>query len=233
MKATRAMILALVVAVSTAMSAGCVVGAQHHRMVGTADYADGRADAEGTIDSVDLGVVADFRYARVGLPFQGQRRQIDIVPTEGAGSGFGVDQVVELRSLQVDVPLWSFRDFSEEPSGSRYPGTMRRRNSLELWASATVGITPIHPASASVGLVYYRYGAVAVRLYGGVASHPFDGVDRRIVDGSAHNRMVEGRAVAMAGGLEVTLAAGEYALELVQFILDLDDRSRRSTDRWD
>ncbi len=213
------------------MSWGCIVGAHHQRMNATVDADGAAADVEGTVESVDLGLVADFRYLRLGFPFEGQRRRIAVDIQDGGR--FEVDQVVEMRALRLDVPVWSFRDFSEEPSGHRYPGLMRQRESLELWVSGSVGVSPINPGTASVGLVYYRYGAFAARLYGGASFNPFEGLDRSSIDGVQHNQRRSGYAPGIIIGLEMTLAAGEYALELAQFILELDRDSRDSADRWD
>lgn len=219
----------LVVGLAGWMNFGCIAGVHHHQMDTTVVHEGDTLEVSGTVDSVDLGITADFRYLRIGMPFEGHRRQID-VDTRG-GSSFQIDRVVELRALRVDVPVFSFADFSEEPSGLRYPGMMRRRESLELWLSGSVGVNPIHTATASAGLAYYRYGGLAVRLYGGLSANPFEGSERGIAEGSSTVHHRSGYAPGWMAGLEVTLAAGEYALELVQFILDWDERSRDAIDR--
>lgn len=209
---------------------GCIGGVHHHRINSTVEHGEQIADVTGTVDSADFGVVADFRYARLALPFEGHRRQINVDFRNG--SQFSVDQVVEIRALRADVPLWSAKDLSDDESETWYPGRMNQRHSLEVWASGSVGVTPIHPASASLGLVYYRYGAVAVRLFAGVSKTPYSGLDRAFIDGTEINRRREGHATGMVAGLEVTLAAGEYALELLRFIVDRDRAGRDVTDRW-
>lgn len=223
-----ALICAILIA---AASAGCIAGVHHHRIQSslTLDN-DQSAQARGQVNSVDLGVVADFRYFRLALPFEGHRRQIEVEADDG--SRFGIDQVVELRALRLDVPLFSFADFSEEPSGRRYPGRMRRRHSLEIWGSASVGMTPINTSTASVGLVYYRYNRWALRLYGGASVNPVDGVSRRIVDGAPVSQRRHGYAPGAVAGLEITLAAGEYGLELIDFFVNFDSESRQILDRW-
>lgn len=180
------------------------------------------------MNSVDLGLVADFRYFRLAVPFEGQSRKLR---TSGAGGTFSIEEVVENRTLRLDVPLLVLRDFSKEPSGQRYPGGMRRRNNLELWVSGSVGMAPIQPVTATVGLTYYRYGALAVKLFAGGSLTPFEGTARVIDDGREINRRVQGYGPGLVIGLEVTLAAGEYGLEMLQFLLDADRSARDWTRR--
>lgn len=220
----------LLVGIGVWINSGCVAGVHHHRIDATVEEAGDTVDIEGSVNSVDFGIVADFRYARLAMPFEGHRRQIEVDVRDGGA--FSIDKVVELRALRLDVPLWSAIDLADEPSGSWYPGRMSQRHSVELWASGSVGVTPIHPKTATVGAVYYRYGAVAVRVYGGLSSNPYSGLDRSIENGGEVNHRREGSVTGMVGGIEVTLAAGEYALELVRFIIDRDREGRSTSDRW-
>ncbi len=205
------------------LCSGCIVGVHHHQIGTTVEAADHSASVDGSVSGVDMGVVADFRYARIGMPFEGQRHQLE-VDVDGEGS-FRIDEVFELRSVQLDVPLFSFIDFDDEPSGQRYPGLMEQRNSLELWVSGTAGVAPLNSTSATLGLVYYRYGGLAARLYGGVSFTSYSGL-AGTVEGSTGEVRRQGFAPGAVVGLEVTLAAGEYALELVQYLLEWDRSSR-------
>ncbi len=210
------------------MCSGCIAGMHHHRVEG--GFGPGGADGtvSGTVNSVDLGGVADFRYLRLAVPFEGQRRDLQV---SGDAGVFSLQEVVENRTLRLDVPLFSLKDFSDEPEGLRYPGRMRRRESLELWISGSAGMTPIHPFTATASLVYYRYGMFAVRAYGGASMTPFEGRARSVVDGAEQIGRVQGYGPGLVIGVEVTLAAGEYALELVEFIVDADRSARRATRR--
>ena len=213
------------------MNAGCIAGVHHHRISSTFEHEGDAGSASGQINSVDLGVVADFRYARLAFPFEGHRREFRL---EGqSGNVFSINEVVEMRTLRVDVPLLSLWDLSSEPTGKRYPGSMKKRTGVELWVSGSVGAVPDHPFTATAGLVYYKYGGFAVRLFAGASMIPYDGVSRTIdADGGEHFRRRNGHVQGMLGGLEVTMAAGEYALELIQYILDFDKRSRDWTNDW-
>lgn len=212
------------------IGSGCIAGVHHHRIDATVQSEQGVADVDGTVDSIDLGLVADFRVFRLGLPFQGQRRTLDVAFRDGGA--FRIDEVLEIRAFQLDVPIWSFKDFSDNPSGKRYPGRMRQRQSLEVWGTASVGWTPVSPVSLTAGAVYYKYGGLAFRVYGGVSWTPYSGIERSIIDGSELSQRRDGRAPGLVGGIEVTLAAGEYALELFRFIRELDRDGRTATDRW-
>lgn len=211
------------VAVAVSMLAGCTFGAHHYRIGGTDHQQDHTARVDGTVSGVDIGVVGDFRYLRLGLPYEGQRHQLSVDIEEGGG--FDIDRSLELRTLRLDVPVFSFRDFSEEPSGRRYPGRMEQRHSLELWLSGSVGVSPISPATATASLTYYRYGAWAARLYGGVTSVPYSGTSPSTDDGRDRLVRQEGRVPGIVVGIEMTLPAGEYALELVEFIIEWDEEA--------
>lgn len=205
------------------VAAGCTFGAHHQRVATSVDQDDHSARVDGTVDGVDLGVVADFRYFRLGLPYEGQRHEMAVeIEDEG---GFDIDSTFELRTLRLDVPVFSFRDFSDDPSGRRYPGRMEGRHSLELWLSGSVGVSPISPVTATAGLTYYRYGAYAARLYGGMSMTPYSGLTQTNTQGPDRTVRREGHAPGIVVGVEMTLAAGEYALELVEFIREFDEEA--------
>ena len=209
------------------VNSGCIAGVHHHRVSGAVDHHQGQiADVSGTVDSVDLGLVADFRVLRLGMPFEGQRRKLEVNNREGGR--FTIDQEVENRTLRLDVPLLAITEFGSDPTGKRYPGRMARRHTLEVWTSGSVGVAPISPVTATAGVAYYRYGGIAVRLFGGYSRTPYSGRERVNIDGRSTHQPREGSAPGAVVGLEVTLAAGEYALELARFILDLDREARDS-----
>ncbi|RAL20066.1 hypothetical protein DL240_19070 [Lujinxingia litoralis] len=219
----KAMMVALILGLSPGMS-GCVVGGYHQRINSSFEEAGQARQAEGFVNAMELGVVADFRYLRLGMPFEGQQREF--VVEDDQGRQLTTEDVVELRSLRLDVPLWSFRNFETRAMG--YPGVMPRRKSLELWASGSLGLTPTDQRTVGLGLVYYRYGSVAVRLHGDYVQAPYSGRVREL-NGSTP---WAGHAPGWMAGLEVTVAAGEYALELIKFVLDVDRTSRERSEQW-
>lgn len=209
------------------MSSGCIVGVHHHRLPSTFEYEGESGTASGSINSVDVGVVADFRYFRLAFPFEGHRRKLELRGEDG--TVVSQDEVVEMRTLRLDVPLLSLKSFSKTAEPRWYPGAMARRESLELWLSGSVGMMPDHPVTATASVVYYRYGALAVRLFGGASFVPYEGRTRSIsATGDQRHKAISGYLPAAIAGLEVTLAAGEYALELLQFFLDIDRRGREA-----
>lgn len=214
--------MALMLGLSLGLS-GCMLGGYHQRISSSFEEAGQPRQAEGSINAIELGVVADFRYARVGMPFEGQQREFVVSDGENQVS---VEEVVELRALRLDVPLWSFRNFKTKSMG--YPGLMPRRESLELWATGSVGISPIPTRTVGLGLVFYRFGSVAIRVHGDYVMVPYSEDVRRI---GGVDRW-EGHAPGWMAGLEVTVAAGEYALELIKFVLDVDKTSRERTKQW-
>ncbi len=208
-----------------AMMAGCVTGGQYHRLGGSDAPEEGVSyDLEGSVQTVDLGLVADFRVVRVASLFEGHRRQIE-GRSEGSG-GVTVEETVELNSVRLDVPLVSLMELGSSNEGGWYPGRMAQRHGLEVWASGSWGTGPIQPASATLGVAYYRYGGVSARLFGGWSSHPYRGVGGAGAAADMEVRRLEGRAPGAMVGVEVTVAAGEYALEIARAILDIDRESR-------
>lgn len=224
------MLWALLVGVAGSLAGGCITGVHHHHIQSTVNADNHSAEVTGTVSGVDVGVMADFRFARVGLPYEGQRHQLEVQVQDGRR--FEDDNVFEMRTFQLDVPLWSLRDFSEEPTGHRYPGLMPRRHSLELWVSGQAGVTPVDTAAATLSAVYYRYGGIAARVYAGASWIPYSGLGSTSEGGFTRLERREGHAMGVVFGLEMTLAAGEYGLELVQFVLDLDQSARDAADRW-
>lgn len=218
----KVVMMALILGLSLGLS-GCMVGGYHQRISSSFEEAGQPRQAEGSINAVTLGVVADFRYVRLGMPFEGQQREFVVSDGE---QELPVEEVVELRSLRMDVPLWSFRNFKTKSMG--YPGLMPKRESLELWATGSVGISPIPTRTVGLGLVFYRFGSVAVRVHGDYVMAPYS-VDARAFEGTER---WEGHAPGWMAGLEVTVAAGEYALELIKFVLDVDETSRERSKQW-
>lgn len=210
------------------ISSGCIAGVHQHEVRGTYQNQGFEGPVEGRVQSIDLGIVADFRYFRLALPFEGQQRELQFFLDEGSVF-HRIDEQIENRTLRLDIPFLTIREFGANPSGKWYPGSIRRRHSLDLWLSGSLGLAPINPATAALSLTYYQYSRFAVRLFGGVSFTPYDDVMRAFDGGATSFTPVAGYATGAVFGLEFTLAAGEYGLELFQFFLDYDRTSRELT----
>jgi hypothetical protein len=215
--------------VSMAAMTGCIVGVRGHQFTGTVTAVDGEvADMSGSAQGMELGVVADFRYFRLSMPFEGVEAVLKGKSRQGGS--FVSQDYTEFRALRLDLPLLSIREFS---SGRwfRYPGTLVHRTSLEIWWTGALEPSRNPYWWTDLGLTYYHHNAVAVRLFAGYTEYPFREVMRgRIVDGLQQTRTWEGRAPGVSFGLDVTLFAGEHALDLLMYLLDEDRRQRRQHD---
>ena len=221
--------LTLVLVSALLLGTGCIVGVRGHQFMGTVTNDGEVADVSGSAHGMELGVVADFRYFRLALPFEG----IEAKLTGEARNGgrFIKEEYSEFRALRLDVPLLSIRDF-KNGRWFGYPGRMNHRQSFEIWATAAMEPTRNPYWWTDIGLTYYHHNAVAVRLFGGYAEYPFNEPMRGvIVDGQQQTgRAWQGRAPGISFGLEVTLFAGEHGLDLLKYILDEDRRQRRNND---
>ncbi len=209
---------------------GCVVGGRH-QIVHTTQTQNGRqAEIEGTATAFEFGIVADFRYFRLALPFEGV--VTEITGTAKPTGYFKNKSTSESRALRLDIPLISLYNF--EGGGTlQYPGNMPHRHSLELWTGAAATISGNPDWWTDLGITYYKHDAVAVRLYAGYGQISFrEMMQSRNTDNQLATTFWEGRAGGIALGLELTLSAGEHALDLLKFIFEEDKRIRDSTKDW-
>ncbi len=206
--------------------AGCVVGGRHQRVHSTPTMHGQQGEIQGTASAIEFGIVADFRYFRLALPFEG-------AVTELTGSAkptghFSNKANREFRALRLDIPLLSLYNFK---GGGRwqYPGTMHHRHSLEIWTGAAAALTAHPDWWADIGITYYQHNAFAVRLYGGYGQLPYrEMMEGRNLANQFSAKPWEGYAGGLALGLEITLFAGEHALDLLKFIFEEDQRVRDS-----
>lgn len=204
---------------------GCLIGVRGHQFTGTVTDHGEIADVEGSAQGMELGIVADFRYFRLALPFEGIEAKI--TGTGREGGRFVAEGYSEFRALRLDVPLLSIRDF-EKGQWLKYPGTMVHRQSLEIWWTGAMEPTRNPYWWTDVGITYYHHNLVAVRLFGGYTQYPFSELMRGvIIDNVQQTRRWEGRAPGLSFGLEVTLFAGEHGLDFLKYMLDEDRRQRR------
>lgn len=201
--------------------AGCTLGYRYHQVE---DSAQSRAGMSGQISgqghTVELGVVLDFRYMRLILPYLGADYELELSASDGGKATQST--LTEKRGLRLDLPVLSLW---EAKSGwdLGYPGVMPHRESVELWLSATGRMTRPLLGYADLGLVYYHHNLVALRAFGGWGVAPFEETSSRFgADGMQYERW-EHAAGGFSGGVEITLGAGEQALDFLMFFMDTQD----------
>ncbi|MBA2662071.1 MAG: hypothetical protein H0U74_07220 [Bradymonadaceae bacterium] len=213
-----------------ALSSSCVVGVRHQQVQSQQFQHGQQGEVSGSATGIEFGVVADFRYFRLAFPYEGLG--IDITGSAEPNGYFKKKDVNEFRAFRLDIPLISLRDF-ENGGSFKYPGIMRHRQSLEIWTGAAAEPSSTPNWWADVGLVYYHHNAIAVRLYGGYGQIPFrETMLGRNDNFSANDKTWQGHAGGLAMGLEITLFAGEHALDLIKYILVEDKRVRDTSQDW-
>ena len=212
----------IVVLLSFAQS-GCVTGYRHQW---GSDHPIERgisADVNASADVFYAGVVLDVRFVRLLLPTEEFLHDETIVDDRGAKDA--THQRQTRRTLNLDVPLlrlWSTKDgFS-----FGYPPLKKmRKGQLELWASGGVELQGARTLRTDLSVVYYHAPWVAFRVFGGWQSTTYDGATRYIDE--AFPVKWEGRTHGPTVGAELTVFAGEYALNVFAWILEKDEKHRR------
>jgi hypothetical protein len=72
---------------------------------------------------------------------------------------------------------------------------------------------------ADLGLVYYHHDLVAVRAFSGWGAVPYDGQTSRFGKDGPEFEFWEATPNGYTGGIELTLGAGEQALDFIKFFL--------------
>ena len=123
--------------------------------------------------------------------------------------------------FRLDLPLVSVYDF--DSAGLGYPGTLPQRNTIDVWlrggASNAQGGYELFYGGA---LTYYNAGLVAVSL---TADHLGASAEVTTLE-DAGLVIHQGDATGWALGIEVTLFAGEHALDIFSDLWSLDKALR-------
>jgi len=202
---------------------GCALNGRYQFVNGSSPD----ASVDGHVETAGTSIVADFRVVRVQMPLVFERGLIEY---RDDATGVGRRKVDRTnRAFRLDVPLISFWDFRNSAS-FEYPGTMRRRESLELWGMVESNLGEGFPWVAGGGVVYYWYRRFALGVMTGYGSAPFSGGLEGI--GAGYPTTISGRHEGMWMGVEMTLFAGEFALELWDYIVAKDRKERRLFDRY-
>ncbi|MGM0556341.1 MAG: hypothetical protein ACQEVA_08165 [Myxococcota bacterium] len=205
----------LCVLMCVACLSGCLLG---YRYQGVSDQAVNElsktADVEATGHMIYLGVTLDFRFLRVGTPSMGGNFEVS---ASNEGGRYGDEYNVQLNGFQLDAPVVSL--WSEE-EGFGYPGLLEHRHSLDFWLSGT--LMPVNPPHwwADASLVYYNHDLLAVRAFGGYGRIPFDGTVSGYLSGERSADMFETTVGGPTFGVELTILAGEQALDFLNWFGD-------------
>ncbi|MEO1268720.1 MAG: hypothetical protein AAFX99_11525 [Myxococcota bacterium] len=187
----------------------------------------GPATVEYERQSMVLGTAFDFRVLRLVSALDMQI----LNPTSSRGEldPQSDDQDYTERSMyRLDVPVLSLWDFDR--SGLTYPGMARHRHSIEVWGRAGVarnssGYDPFYGGA----LTYYRANAFAVAITADYWTLPAEVRVFQNENGALNT--LQGQATGWVIGFEVTLFAGEHALDIATSILEVERRTRGRHDR--
>jgi hypothetical protein len=171
-----------------------------------------------------VGTVFDFQVVRVASILELSDREPSVKWSPGlAGDGTSTRTTYrETRILRLDVPvitLWNF-----DGGGISYPGIIRHRHTVDIWLrGGTSDIFQLENGGyVGAAVTYYQTGAIAIGLT----------LDRWAEPTSVRSLELDGLypyqsdASGWLFGLEFTLGAGEYALDAVRLILDIDHDAR-------
>lgn len=195
----------------------------------------GNLDASGVTNPVDqdtldlsverrsfaFGSVFDFRAARIvaSLEMVTREPKVQLTNNQVLDPTTTGSRYEERRVLRLDVPALTLWEFREKRLG--YPGLIPHRQSLDLWARAgTSDLQGDQGGFLGGALTYYHTGRVAISLTVDRWSEPSD---IRALSASGTNRTFEDDVAGWVVGFEVTLAAGEYALDILDTLLGIDD----------
>lgn len=221
----RNIVAALLVGV---VASGCVVAGNVGTLrSGELQTVEGPATVEYERQSMILGTAFDFRAVRLvsALDFQVLN---PTASTERLDPQADDQDYTERRMFRLDVPVLSLWNF--ESSGLGYPGILEHRHTIDLWGRAglaknTGGFDPFYGGS----LTYYRADSFAVSLTVDYWTIP---AEVRVFQSETGGlSIVNGDATGWVLGLEVTLFAGEHALDIITSILEVDRRTRGRHDK--
>ncbi len=206
-----------VVLIAVTCSSGCVMGYRHQHFEHQEVVNDVAVDLEGSQGTVGYSMVFDFRVLRVSSPFITTFEEVELSDDRGGRGRYDAER--KSRYLRVDAPVATFWKRGNG-FGLDYTGMLQHRTSIDLWIGAESDLRTEEATHwLDVGIGYYQYNLFAVRLFGGWGVKPFRGSSRYFSQDAVIDTQLQG----FGGGIEITLAAGEYALDFIQYLLDIDE----------
>ncbi len=209
------------------VASGCIAGGSAGTLqtgplqgVRAGETADVSVERRGYV----VGTAFDFRAVRVVSSLEMVQRERAATWSPGITTDRSSVEAKyqERRVMRLDVPLLTL--WNLKGGGLGYPGILPNRHTIDLWArGGTSDILQFDNGGfGGAALTYYRAGSFAVSLTVDRWSEP---TSVRGLNAEGY-QTYEGDAGGWVMGLEVTLAAGEYALTAFEWLVDRDDDAR-------
>lgn len=209
--------------------AGCMVGGQLGQVsdpsLTSALSPNTTAELEVTQKTFLLGTIFDLRAARitVSLEMKSLQPQVSLSPAGTPAPTAERSAYLERRVLRLELPVLSFWDLDHQ-TALGYPGLMEHRHSVDLWLrTGTPDLGLDQGGFAGVGLGWYKTDFLAVTLTADYWSEPAG------IEALGANDVLStfgGEVQGWVFGVELTIAAGEYALDILGALLDMDRQIR-------
>ncbi len=201
---------------------GCSVGYRKVNHSSDIVREDGRKlQVRGGSDTGLVMINADFRFARLSLPIELGTNTWEFLADDG---GRVNDTALrERRFYRLDAPVLSIYQIGNG-LGVKYPGLLSERKSIEFWVGGEMDFLKNGHRWVDFGLMYYHFGLVGVRIYGGLGSESV----RTTTKAEGKSTLFwEDSAVGFGAGVEITIVPGEYFLNFLEFLWKKDQKHQR------
>lgn len=220
MKSHRRLLFVWIATTVVAMTCtGCTAGYRYASYDAAVPSPDGEVRLVAQEKMSQLGATLDFRYFRALI--YGELGSLDGDAIDERGR---LDRLREKRSgywFGLDVPLLTIWNF-DGGGCCTYPGLVKKRHALELWASAA-----LMPARSQfvgeMALVYYFTRFIGAKLSGGVSTVRF----------SANTNGLDGTRrfddIAVAGStfaISIVIPAGPWGISILEELIFWDEQHR-------
>lgn len=180
--------------------------------------------------AMEVGTALDFRAVRAVSTIEMVTKDPE-GSLDSGGEVLAKESYAERRLVRLDVPALALWDFDN--GGIGYPGTMKHRHSLDLWGRGGLVAEAGDPQTFAGGaLTYYRTGSIAASF---TVDYWMETTQMKAIDDLGTLNIYNGNTGGWVVGVELTVAAGEYALDIFGDLFDLDqsirDRFKRAASR--
>ncbi len=174
-------------------------------------------------DAMTVGTAIDLRYVRLVSSIELLNTETHLTNTQNNPLTDSTKDYNERRFFRLDVPLLSLWDLRD--GGVAYPGLLVHRHSVDLWArGGVVSIDDTVEGFYGGALTWYKTGLVAVSL---TVDYWNQSAQAQALNEFGSLTPYRADASGFVFGIELTLAAGEYALDFIKYLADYDDKVRK------